>query len=95
MQYQASNKTQSRLARLVTLGLAGLLAISLGQSASANSFTRGQHIEPAYEGWRPNEDGTFSFMFGYQNENWEEEPDVAHDDLQKNHPLLRSGLFVS
>ena len=42
----------------------------------ANSYTKGQHIEPAYEGWRPNADGTFSFMFGYMNINWEEEPDV-------------------
>ena len=42
----------------------------------ANSYTKGQHIEPAYEGWRHNADGTFSFMFGYMNINWEEEPDV-------------------
>jgi hypothetical protein len=34
-------------------------------------------VEPAYEGWRPNPDGSFSFMFGYMNENWFEEPNVA------------------
>ena len=39
---------------------------------SAQSYRSGQHVEPAFEGWRPNPDGTFSFMFGYMNENWEE-----------------------
>lgn len=43
---------------------------------SADTYQKGQHIEPAFEGWRPNADGTFSFMFGYMNLNWMEEPDV-------------------
>lgn len=42
----------------------------------AQTYRKGQHIEPAYEGWRANADGTFSFMFGYMNENWEEEPNI-------------------
>jgi hypothetical protein len=42
----------------------------------AQSYTSGQHIEPAFEGWKPNPDGTYNMMFGYMNENWEEEPDV-------------------
>jgi hypothetical protein len=37
------------------------------------SYRKGQYLEPAYEGWRQNADGTFVFIFGYQNENWEEE----------------------
>ncbi|MSR11285.1 MAG: hypothetical protein EXR84_05725 [Gammaproteobacteria bacterium] len=56
-----------------------LLAVYLLVSPSAlfaDTYQRGQHVEPAYEGWRPNADGTFSFMFGYMNENWSEEPDV-------------------
>ena len=76
MQYQSTTTIRAYLARFVALGVAALLTLSLAQIANANSYTRGQHIEPAYEGWRPNEDGTFSFMFGYQNENWVEEPDV-------------------
>ena len=43
---------------------------------TAQTYQSGKHVEPAYEGWRPNDDGTFSFMFGYMNENWEEQPDV-------------------
>jgi len=37
------------------------------------SYRKGQYLEPAYEGWRQNADGTYVFIFGYQNENWEEE----------------------
>jgi hypothetical protein len=51
-----------------------LLTVSF--SLLAQTYQTGQHVEPAYEGWRPNDDGTFSFMFGYMNENWLEEPDV-------------------
>lgn len=41
------------------------------------SFREGEVIEPGYEGWWENDDGTFSFIFGYMNENWEEHPDIA------------------
>ena len=44
------------------------------------SYRQGQHVEPAYEGWRENEDGTFSFIFGYFNENWEQEVDIPVGD---------------
>ena len=54
-----------------------LLIFSLiSASSSAQTYRSGQHIEPAFEGWRPNPDGSFNMMFGYMNENWEEEPDV-------------------
>jgi len=55
-----------------------LSALSLSPSASyTQTYTSGQHVEPAFEGWKPNPDGSFSMMFGYMNENWEEEPDVG------------------
>ena len=53
-----------------------ILALLIPATGSAQTYRKGQHVEPAYEGWRPNPDGTFSFMFGYMNENWEEEPHV-------------------
>lgn len=55
-----------------------LSAVLMAVSAPlfAQTYQTGQHVEPAYEGWRPNDDGTFSFMFGYMNENWLEQPDV-------------------
>ena len=58
-----------------------LISVSLIQVAQAQpSYRKGQHIEPAYEGWRRNEDGTVTFVFGYFNENWEEEPNVPVGD---------------
>jgi hypothetical protein len=57
-----------------------LLTLLAGSAALAQTYTSGQHVEPAYEGWRPNPDGTFNFMFGYMNENWEEAPDMPVGD---------------
>jgi hypothetical protein len=37
---------------------------------------RGQDVTPAFEGWMPNPDGTFSMWFGYMNRNYEEELDI-------------------
>ena len=39
-------------------------------------IARGQDITPAFEGWIPNADGTFSMYFGYLNRNYEEELDI-------------------
>ncbi|CAN0410821.1 unnamed protein product [Discosporangium mesarthrocarpum] len=57
-------------------GTALLLAFALAFTplVSAQTYRAGQHVEPAYEGWRQNEDGSYNFMFGYMNENWEETP---------------------
>lgn len=57
-----------------------LLSALLSTSAHADTYRKGQYIEPAYEGWWENDDGTFSFIFGYQNENWEEELDIPVGD---------------
>ena len=46
------------------------------QTGSAQSYSRGQNISPAFEGWEENPDGSMSFLFGYMNRNWEEEIDV-------------------
>ena len=62
--------------RVQALLLLAFLLVS-PQSIFADTYQSGQHVEPAYEGWRPNADGTFSFMFGYMNENWLEQPDAA------------------
>ena len=35
-------------------------------------YARGQSIQPVFEGWEKNADGTFSMWFGYLNRNYEE-----------------------
>jgi len=63
--------------KVLKLFVIALSAVVLSPLVSADTYRSGQHVEPAFEGWRPNEDGTFNMMFGYMNENWEEEPNVA------------------
>ena len=39
-------------------------------------YLRGQTVSPAFEGWWPNDDGSFTMFFGYMNSNWEQEFNV-------------------
>jgi len=61
---------------LTTLLLVCVTLLFTAASQAQLSYRQGQHVEPAYEGWRQNEDGTYSFIFGYFNENWEQEIDI-------------------
>ena len=36
----------------------------------------GEIASPAFEGWWPNEDGTYKLFYGYMNSNWKQEFDV-------------------
>ena len=59
--------------------LAPLAVLFLGQTADAQTrfmYLNGQTVSPAFEGWWPNDDGTFTLFFGYMNSNWEQEFDV-------------------
>jgi hypothetical protein len=40
------------------------------------TYSSGQPVSPAYEGWDKNTDGSFNIIFGYMNENWLEEVNV-------------------
>jgi hypothetical protein len=39
----------------------------------STKFNSGQDIQPYFEGWIRNKDGTFDLLFGYFNRNWQEE----------------------
>jgi hypothetical protein len=56
--------------------VAGLVLVSSHLTAQSLSYTKGQNVAPAYEGWEQTADGTKYFLFGYMNRNWEEELDV-------------------
>jgi hypothetical protein len=61
----------------VLAGVGAGVGVGVGADMSgAQSYASGQNVSPAYEGWEQNDDGTFNFLFGYMNRNWEEEPDV-------------------
>ena len=62
----------------VLINAAVLIAVSLGSNVSAQErWSRGQNIQPVFEGWERNADGSFSMVFGYLNRNYEEQPVVA------------------
>jgi hypothetical protein len=44
--------------------------------ARAQSYSKGQSVYAAYEGWEQNPDGSYKLLFGYMNDNWEEEFNV-------------------
>jgi hypothetical protein len=63
---------------LALVVLAGISAAVRGQEVSMSEikFTKGQSLQPAFEGWMKNPDGSFSLWFGYLNRNYEETPDI-------------------
>ena len=40
------------------------------------TYTKGQTVSPAYEGFEVNPDGSYNLLFGYMNRNWLEEVDI-------------------
>jgi hypothetical protein len=50
-----------------------LLALQLPTAIPQTKFNSGQDIQPYFEGWIKNADGTFDMVFGYFNRNWQEE----------------------
>jgi len=66
---------------------------------------RGQNVQPAYDGWDKNPDGSFNMYFGYLNRNYEEDPIVEvgpgnsfapgeADRGQPTHFYARRQMFV-
>jgi len=77
---------------------------SFRAAAQSLTYSKGQNVAPAYEGWERAPDGTRYFLFGYMNRNWEEEIDVpigpdngfniGVDQGQPTHFLPRRNRFV-
>jgi hypothetical protein len=91
---------------VVLVGLA-LALTAHGQEIATSElkFNSGQSVQPAYEGWTRNPDGSRSMWFGYLNRNWQETPDIpagsnngfgaGSEDLgQPTHFLPRRHAFV-
>jgi hypothetical protein len=87
------------------LGAVALLVACSGASAQSLTYSSGQTVAPAYEGWEQASDGTKYFLFGYMNRNWEEEIDIpagpdngfnigGADQGQPTHFLPRRNRFV-
>jgi hypothetical protein len=98
-----ARRTLQRAIQTAFFGWVMLLTVPTAQAQL--SYSKGQHIEPAYEGWEQNPDGSFSFIFGYMNLNWAEEIDLpvgeansfSPGDADRNQPthfLPRRNRFI-
>jgi len=64
------------------LGIAASCAIGIAAQGPQSTLPltpqreRGASISPAYEGWYPNDDGSFSLLLGYYNRNSKESLDI-------------------
>ncbi len=97
-------RTPHIIGSIVSLALAAVFAVST-PAAQSLTYSKGQNVAPAYEGWEQGADGTKYFLFGYMNRNWEEEIDVpvgpdnsfnvgGDDQGQPTHFLPRRNRFV-
>ena len=68
-----------------------LLAGQLPTELPSTKFSSGQDVQPYFEGWIHNPDGTFDLVFGYFNRNWREElaipagPDNSVEQIGRAH----------
>jgi hypothetical protein len=91
--------------RFSSLLLVILLLSASGNAAQQLTYSSGQRLVPAFEGWETRPDGSFNLLFGYMNQNWDEEIDIpvgadnllspgAVDQGQPTHFLPRRNRFV-
>ena len=91
--------------RLTVLAASALVFAAPHAGAQSLSYTKGQNVSPAFEGWEEDANGAKYFLFGYMNRNWEEELNVPvgadnsfspgnADQGQPTHFLPRRNRFV-
>ena len=91
--------------RLIVLSAFAMVLAAPHASAQSLSYTKGQNVSPAFEGWEEDANGAKYFLFGYMNRNWEEELNVPvgtdnniapgnPDQGQPTHFLPRRNRFV-
>lgn len=72
MRSQYSVRPVAVLTRILAL----VMIVTLAQWSVAQErrmVLSGEILSPAFEGWWPNEDGSFKLFFGYMNSNWEQQ----------------------
>ena len=62
--------------RPAAMVLALVIAVAAPRAQTRFTYSSGQVVSPAYEGWRTEGDGSQTLVFGYMNQNWAEEFDI-------------------
>ena len=77
-------------ARAIACLVVGALALAAGSTLYGQTpWLRGQNVQPVFEGWERNADGSFNMVFGYLNRNHEEQPSIpvgANNYLEPGEP---------
>jgi hypothetical protein len=74
--FTLSGSSIARAAVAASLVLAAVVCAVRGNSAQSLSYSSGQNVSPGFEGWENDAEGRSYFVFGYMNNNWDEEIDV-------------------
>jgi hypothetical protein len=83
----------------------GIAVVTVASAQTGRTYSSGQNVAVAYEGWEENLDGSFNLVFGYLNRNYDEAIDVpvgpensiepgGPDQGQPTHFLPRRNRFV-
>ena len=62
--------------RQLLTAVAAVVCLTSAAAQTRFTYSSGQAVSPAYEGWIYNADGTVTMYFGYMNTNWLQEFDV-------------------
>ncbi len=62
--------------RTLAAAIAAMALCAAPGAQTRFTYSSGQTVMPAYEGWRYNDDGAITMYFGYMNSNWLQEFDV-------------------
>lgn len=76
MRANGSSRPGAKLIRATLAAIVICSTLFVAQAQTRFMHLNGQVVSPAYEGWWPNEDGSYKLFFGYMNSNWEEELDI-------------------
>ncbi len=79
------------LATLVLLAVALGFGRGVAQVPLGVRTGEGQTVTPAYEGWYPNEDGSYSLSFGYFNRNFGEVVEIPFGEQNRLEPANFDG----
>src|SRR5579872_1067980 len=66
---------------------AGIVAQQLPTAIPQTKFNSGQDVVPSFDGWMRNTDGSFTFVFGYMNRNYQEELVIPAGENNRVEPL--------
>jgi hypothetical protein len=67
-----NNRSVSLVSAATAFLVIGFAGSVLAQISASTRYERGQSVQPVYEGWEQNPDGTYNMWFGYLNRNWDQ-----------------------